>query len=354
MKILELFENTITKNDHIIKPYIIAEAGVNHEGDINLAKRLISEAKEGGAHAIKFQTYKADTIASKNSPAYWDLSKEPTDSQFKLFKKYDNFWKKEFQELKQYCDEVDIEFMSTPFDVESAKFLNEMMDVIKISSSDITNRPFIEFLCEFNKPIILSTGASNIDEIYEAVEWISSKKVPLVLLQCVLNYPTADDNANLGMIKDLQKRFPNNLIGYSDHTLPGDMRILEIATLLGASILEKHFTHDKNLPGNDHYHAMDKDDLKIFNANLKRTFSVIGSQEKFALQDEDSARLNARRSLVAACNIDKGQTISKDHLTWKRPAHGVSPRDIDNVLGMRALRQIKEDELINWEMLSPQ
>jgi N-acetylneuraminate synthase len=244
--------------------------------------------------------------------------------------------------------------MSTPFDVESAKFLNEMMDVIKISSSDITNRPFIEFLCEFNKPIILSTGASNIDEIYEAVEWISSKKVPLVLLQCVLNYPTADDNANLGMIKDLQKRFPNNLIGYSDHTLPGDMRILEIATLLGASILEKHFTHDKNLPGNDHYHAMDKDDLKIFNANLKRTFSVIGSQEKFALQDEDSARLNARRSLVAACNIDKGQTISKDHLTWKRPAHGVSPRDIDNVLGMRALRQIKEDELINWEMLSPQ
>jgi N-acetylneuraminate synthase len=354
MKILELFKNTITKNDHIIKPYIIAEAGVNHEGDINLAKRLISEAKEGGAHAIKFQTYKADTIASKNSPAYWDLSKEPTDSQFKLFKKYDNFWKKEFQELKQYCDEVDIEFMSTPFDVESAKFLNEMMDVIKISSSDITNRPFIEFLCEFNKPIILSTGASNIDEIYEAVEWISSKKVPLVLLQCVLNYPTADDNANLGMIKDLQKRFPNNLIGYSDHTLPGDMRILEIATLLGASILEKHFTHDKNLPGNDHYHAMDKDDLKIFNANLKRTFSVIGSQEKFALQDEDSARLNARRSLVAACNIDKGQTISKDHLTWKRPAHGVSPRDIDNVLGMRALRQIKEDELINWEMLSPQ
>ena len=354
MKILELFKNTITKNDHIIKPYIIAEAGVNHEGDINLAKRLISEAKEGGAHAIKFQTYKADTIASKNSPAYWDLSKEPTDSQFKLFKKYDNFWKKEFQELKQYCDEVDIEFMSTPVDVESAKFLNEMMDVIKISSSDITNRPFIEFLCEFNKPIILSTGASNIDEIYEAVEWISSKKVPLVLLQCVLNYPTADDNANLGMIKDLQKRFPNNLIGYSDHTLPGDMRILEIATLLGASILEKHFTHDKNLPGNDHYHAMDKDDLKIFNANLKRTFSVIGSQEKFALQDEDSARLNARRSLVAACNIDKGQTISKDHLTWKRPAHGVSPRDIDNVLGMRALRQIKEDELINWEMLSPQ
>lgn len=352
MKILELFENKISTNDCIIKPYIIAEAGVNHEGDISLAKRLISEAKEGGADAIKFQTYKANTIASKNSPAYWDLSKESTDSQFKLFKKYDKFWKDEFQELKQYCDEMGIEFMSTPFDVESAIFLNEMMDVIKISSSDITNRPFIEFLCEFNKPIILSTGASNLDEIYDAVKWIKNKEVPLALLQCILNYPTANDNANLGMIKDLQKRFPNNLIGYSDHTLPDNMKILEIATLLGASILEKHFTHDKNLPGNDHYHAMDKEDLKIFNANLNETFSILGSQEKFALEEENPARLNARRSLVASCNIEKGQRISKDHLTWKRPAHGVSPKDIDKVLGMRTIRKIKEDEIINWDMLS--
>lgn len=352
MKILELFENKTAANDCIIEPYIIAEAGVNHEGDINLAKRLIFEAKEGGANAIKFQTYKADTIASKNSPAYWDLSKETTDSQFKLFQKYDKFWKQEFHELKQYCDELDIEFLSTPFDIESATFLNDMMDVIKISSSDITNRPFIEFLCEFKKPIILSTGASNLDEIYEAVEWIDKKGVSLALLQCILNYPTPNENANLGMIKDLQKRFPNNLIGYSDHTLPGDMRILEMATLLGASILEKHFTHDKSLPGNDHYHAMDKEDLKIFKSNIKATFSVIGSQEKFALKDENPARLNARRSLVASCDIKKGQKISKDDLTWKRPAHGVSPKDIDKVLGMKALRHINEDEIINLEMLS--
>ncbi len=353
MKILELFENKTAANDCIIEPYIIAEAGVNHEGDINIAKQLISEAKEGGANAIKFQTYKAHTIASKNSPAYWDLSKETTESQFKLFQKYDKFWKQEFQELKQYCDEVDIEFMSTPFDLESAKFLNDMMDVIKISSSDITNKPFIEFLCEFNKPILLSTGASNITEIQEAVEWINKKGVPLALLQCILNYPTPNENANLGMIKDLQKRFPNNLIGYSDHTLPGDMRILEMATLLGASILEKHFTHDKSLPGNDHYHAMDKEDLKIFKSNIKATFSVIGSQEKFALKDENPARKNARRSLVANRDISQGEEISMDLLTWKRPANGISPKYIDDVLGMTAIREIEEDEILNWDMLNP-
>src|ERR1700751_3282940 len=128
-------------------PYIIAEAGVNHEGSMDLAKRLIDEAAEGGAHAIKFQTYKAETIASKDSPYYWDISKEPTRSQFELFKKYDKFWKKEYEELKVHCDKVGIEFMSTPFDAESAKFLNDLMNVFKISSSDITNLPFIELQC---------------------------------------------------------------------------------------------------------------------------------------------------------------------------------------------------------------
>ena len=142
MKILDLFINPPKRE--IVKPYMIAEAGVNHEGSIDTAKRLIDEAKEGGAHAIKFQTYKAETIASKDSPAYWDLTKEPTDSQFKLFKKHDKFWKDEFVKLKEYCDKIDIEFMSTPFDVESAKFLNELMPVFKVSSSDITNKPFID------------------------------------------------------------------------------------------------------------------------------------------------------------------------------------------------------------------
>ena len=157
MKIKDIVSQSIIRNDEIKSPYIIAEAGVNHEGSMDIAKRLIDEAAEGGAHAIKFQTYKADTIASKDSPAYWDITEEPTDSQYKLFKKYDKFWKNEFEQLKMYCDKVGIEFLSTPFDIESAKFLNEMMDVFKISSSDITNKPFIDYISDFGKPIILST-----------------------------------------------------------------------------------------------------------------------------------------------------------------------------------------------------
>ena len=351
MKILDLFNNHTFKNDSVMRPYIIAEAGVNHEGDMALAKRLIYEAKEGGAHAIKFQTYKASTIASKDSPAYWDLNKEPTDSQFKLFQKYDKFWKREFEDLKGYCDAVGIEFMSTPFDVESAKFLSEMMDVIKISSSDITNRPFIEFLCDFGKPIILSTGASHLHEIQEAVGWIENAKVPLALLHCILNYPTEDQNAHLGMIKDLQKRYTRNVIGYSDHTLPNDMKVLEMATLLGAVILEKHFTHDKTLPGNDHYHAMDMHDLKRFNVNLERTFKILGVQEKHALQEENPARANARRSLVASEVIYEGERVLEEQLTWKRPAHGISPKYIGDVVGKRAVRRIEEDEVLHWHML---
>ncbi|MFM1998598.1 MAG: hypothetical protein RL204_545, partial [Bacteroidota bacterium] len=254
------------------RPYMIAEAGVNHEGSMDLAKRLIDEAAEGGAHAIKFQTYKAETIASKDSPYYWDITKEPTRSQFELFKKYDKFWKKEYEELARYCETAGIEFMSTPFDVESATFLNDLMSVFKISSSDLTNLPFIEYQCSFGKPIILSTGAAFKWEVMQAVETIEKHGNQLCLMHCVLNYPTMDENANLGMIKDMIRLFPDVVPGYSDHTLPKDMHTCEVATLLGAAVIEKHFTHDKTLPGNDHYHAMDKEDLKNFWKRMDRTF----------------------------------------------------------------------------------
>lgn len=346
MKLLEIFKKGVDNETPIVKPYIIAEVGVNHEGSMKTAKRLVDEAKEGGAHAVKFQSYKAETIASKDSPAYWDLTKEPTESQFELFKKHDSFWKDEMQELKNYCDEVDIEFMSTPFDVESAEFLNTMMDVFKISSSDITNKPFIQYICKFGKPIILSTGASDLEEVQSALDWIKPFNVPLALLHCVLNYPTPDKNANLGMIKGLKKEFPNNIIGYSDHTLPKDMKVLEMATLLGAVIIEKHFTHDKTLIGNDHYHAMDMEDLKIFNKNIATTFETLGSFKIEAIADEEKSRLNARRSLVAANDIPKGNIIKRGDLTFKRPAHGISPKYIDDVIGKVAKFDINEDDII--------
>jgi len=351
MKLKELFETVNPCENRVYNPYIIAEVGVNHEGSMELAKRLVDEAKEGGADAVKFQSYKAHTLASKNSPAYWDTTKEPTTSQYELFKKHDSFWKDEMQELKEYCDRVDIEFMSTPFDIESANFLNEMMDVYKISSSDLTNKPFIEYICKFNKPIILSTGASNLHEIQEAVSWIEKYGNPLALLHCVLNYPTPDENANLGMILGLKRAFPDKIIGYSDHTLPKDMKVCEIATLLGSVIIEKHFTHDKTLPGNDHYHAMDKEDLKLLRKNLEKTFKILGSFKVEALEDEEPARQNARRSLVAKRFISKGKVIETDDLTFKRPAHGVSPKFIDEIVGKRAKGDIEEDTVLQWGML---
>ena len=333
------------------RPYIIAEIGVNHECDMNIAKRLIDEASEGGADAVKFQSYKADTLASKDSPAYWDISKEKTLSQHELFKKYDKFWKEEFVQLKAYCDIAKIEFMSTPFDRESAIFLNDLMDVYKISSSDITNKPFIEFLCQFKKPLILSTGASNLDEITDALDWIKPFNLDVALLHCILNYPTNEKNANLGMIKDLQNKFPNNLIGYSDHTLPLDMKTLEIATILGCRIIEKHFTHDKLLEGNDHYHAMDKNDLKRYFELNKRIELITGGKNKKSIESENISRLNARRSLVINQNIKKNTILSLNHLTWKRPANGISPREIDKIIGKKTIKDINEDEILRWEMI---
>ncbi len=334
-----------------IKPYIIAEAGVNHECDLDTAIEIINQAAEGGADAIKFQTYRADTIASRVSPAYWDTSKEETLSQFELFSKYDKFWKSEFELLKKQCERVGIEFMSTPFDVESAKFLNDLMDVFKISSSDITNKPFIKFIAEFKKPILLSTGASNIDEIRTAVNWIEEEDLNVSIMHCILNYPTLDSNANLAMISDLQEKFPENIIGYSDHTLPGDLNILRTATILGAQIIEKHFTNDKNLPGNDHYHSMDVKDLNKFTEEVNSIFNILGSNKKQALATEIPAIKNARRSLVALCDIEEREIILESHITFKRPASGISPSQIDKVIGKKSLVKIKKDEIITWEMI---
>ena len=225
------------------------------------------------------------------------------------------------------------------------------MDVFKISSSDITNKPFIEFICNFKKPIILSTGASFLYEIQESVSWIERAGNTLALLHCVLNYPTPDENANLGMILGLKRAFPDKIIGYSDHTLPKDMQICKNAILLGATIIEKHFTHDKTLTGNDHYHAMDKNDLTKFKKEIEETFKILGKFEVSALDDEKLARDNARRSLVASKDIKKGDIIKRDDLTFKRPASGISPKFIDDIVGRRAFCNISEDDILKWNMV---
>lgn len=353
MKIQEIFHNNASLKGRVANPYVIAEVGVNHEGDFDLARRLIEEAAEGGADAVKFQTYKAETLASRHSPAYWDISKEATKSQFELFSKYDKFWKKEYEKLKEICSVNNVDFMSTPFDRESAEFLNDLMDVYKIASADITNKPLVEQISSYNKPILLSTGAANLDEIHAATGWIrENHEGDIALLHCILNYPCENRNANLGMIRGLQAEFPDYVIGYSDHTLPGDMQVLELASILGAQILEKHFTHDKSLPGNDHYHAMDKDNLKSFRNKMKNIHELIGSYVKTAIPSEDPAREHARRSLVAARDIPAGTALVAEDLISKRPAHGISPAFIEDVVGRTTKVSIVEDDLLSWDQLA--
>ena len=340
------------------KPFIIAEIGVNYyevakKENIELvdaAKLMMKEAKDAGADAVKFQTYKAEMLASKDSPAYWDTKKEPTRSQYELFKSYDQFGEDEYRELANYSKRGNIIFLSTPFDYEAVDFLNDLMPVFKISSSDITNIPFIRYIAKKQKPIFLSTGASTIDEIKDAVSAIENERNnQIVIMHCILNYPTKYEDANLGMIKHLKKVFPDYLIGYSDHTLPDpNMLVLTTAVLFGAKIIEKHFTLDKSLKGNDHYHSMDPEDLRRFIDNLEMVKKIIGREGKVPLDSELSARKYARRSIVAKMDIPEDTVISEDMLTFKRPGTGIGPNFWENVIGKKAKRDIKEDEIIKW------
>ena len=271
-------------------PFLIAEIGVNfydiadkeNISYMDAAKLMIDEASECGVNAVKFQSYKANTIASKDSPAYWDLSEEPTTSQYELFKKFDKFGEEEYRQLADYCKSKNIMFLSTPFDFESADYLDEFMDIYKISSSDLTNIPFIKHIASKNKPILLSTGASTLNEIKNAVRAIEEiSTVDIAIMHCVLSYPTAYEDANLSMIKDLAENFQDYEIGYSDHTKPDDnMLVLITAYNYGADIIEKHFTLDKTLKGNDHYHAMDPHDVRKFKEHVRFINKLKGRKDK--------------------------------------------------------------------------
>lgn len=337
------------------KPYIIAEIGVNHEGSIDQAKRLIDQAKHGGADAAKFQSYKAGTLASKHSPSYWDTSKEPTLSQYALFKKYDNFGPDDFVTLAEHCQNVGIDFLSTPFDDAAIEFLEPIVPFFKIASADLTNIPFLRKVASKGKPVVLSTGASTLGEIDVAVKALTLAGCKdLALLHCILNYPTENSNAHLRMIEGLKRAYPNKIIGYSDHTLPDDaMTSLVTAYLLGAVILEKHFTHDKSLPGNDHYHAMNQQDLKRLVDLIKNIDTLMGQSDfKEPIVTEAISRKNARRSIVLTRDVIAGHQITSDDLTYKRPGTGISPLYWDEVLGRRTSSALQADHVLQWQDLS--
>ena len=333
------------------EPYIIAEIGVNHEGSLTQAKKLIELAHQGGADAAKFQSYKADTLASKQSPAYWDTSKEPTTSQHQLFQKYDSFEPEDYVALAHHCQQVGIEFLSTPFDDAAIEFLDPLVPFFKIASADLTNLPFLRKIAQKGKPVVLSTGAATLAEIDLAVETLETSGCEdIALLHCILNYPTENTNAHLGMIKGLQRAYPTKLIGYSDHTLPDNaMTSLVTAHLLGAVVLEKHFTHDKTLPGNDHYHAMDVNDLARFVELSDQVHTLLGdSDHKAPIPTESISRLNARRSIVLTQSLSAGHQLTEADLTYKRPGTGVSPLHWDQVIGQTLVRDLAEDHVLQW------
>ena len=332
-------------------PYFIAEIGVNHENSIERAKKLILLAKKGGADGVKFQTYKAETLASKKSPSYWDTKQIKIKSQYELFKKFDHFNFEDYKNLALFCKKNKIDFLSTPFDVESVNFLNKFVPFFKIASADITNFPLIRSIARKNKPVVLSTGASNIDEMKEAISELNKYGCnKIVLLHCILNYPTKFNNANLNMITHLKNIFPDKLIGFSDHTYPDkEMRVLVTAYTKGARVIEKHFTDNKRLKGNDHFHSLDYNDLSTFIKKVDFINKIEGKYERKVLESEKISRKNARRSIYTKKKIKKGEILDDKNIIPKRPGKGISPVNWDKIIGKKITKDLDEDMEIEWK-----
>lgn len=336
-----------------LNPYVIAEIGVNHEGSLSRAQALIESAARGGAHAAKFQTYKAELLAAKHtSPAYWDQTKERTSSQYELFQRWDNFGDHEYQVLAQTCIDNGIDFMSTPFDFEAADSLAPMMPAIKIASADITNVPLIRLVASKGKPVIISTGAATIAEVHTAVD-IATKAgaTDITLLHCILNYPTSLENAQLAQIDVLKNEFGDRCaIGYSDHVTPepnGDVPALVAATLLGSRVLEKHFTDDKNGVGNDHYHAVDEVDLARFTSELARIRAGYGDGVR-DLSGQQQAISNARRRIIARHDLAVGHVVTESDLIPLRSNIGIEIDNWDAVVGATIITAVEADQPVIW------
>ena len=320
---------------------------------LDAAKMYIDKAAEAGVDCAKFQSYKASTIVSKNSPAYWDTTKEPTKTQYELFQKHDGFGEKEYKILCDYTHEKGMDFTSTPFDYASADYLYDMVDFYKISSSDLSNLPFVKYIGMKGKPVYISVGAAYLSEVDTAVRILKEAGCKdIVLLHCVLSYPTSPNNANLRVIETLKKVFTDVRVGFSDHVAPDEsMMTLATAYLLGAEVIKKHFTLDKSLPGNDHYHSGDPEDFKKAISNFRWIGIVLGSGEKTVLECEQIPRREARRSLVLTRDMKKGEIISENDLMPKRPGTGISPEYSNIVIGRRISRGLEEDTILTWDMV---
>lgn len=328
------------------KTMIIAEAGVNHNGDFEIAKKMIDVAKECGADVIKFQTAQVDSLVSKNaSMAKYqkeNIGKETSQKEMleKLLLNYE-----EFETLFQYCKEIGIRFLSTPFDVKSIDFLDSLgCSIWKIPSGEITNWPYLVKIAKTNKPVILSTGMSSMQEVRDCVALLKKNgTTDITLLHCTTQYPTNYEDVNLNAMLTLGKEFGFEF-GYSDHTNGIEVAIAAVA--MGAKIIEKHFTLDKNMEGPDHKASLEPLELKQMIESIRNVESAFGSGEKKAVESELENIVVARKSIIAARDIKKGEIFTEENITTKRPGNGINPMRWNEVIGKRAIRCFEEDELI--------
>lgn len=343
------------------KPFLIADISLDlcdlAEKEeityVDAAKFLIDEAMSCGMDAVSFQSFKAENIISRDLSAYDSMDSADINSYFDSFKKYDMFGVGEFRQLAQYCRDIGITFLAAPLDYESVDYLDDFLDVFEISSADIDNIPFIEYIASKNKPILLSTGAATLMEIKTAIKAIEDvSTVDVVIMHSVLSFPTDYQDANLLMIKDLIHNFPEYEIGYSDHTQSDEnMLILTTAYNYGAVVLKKHFTYDRHNDSVESKYSMDPDDVIKLKKNLLFLSKVNGRVNKQPLICESSAKREYRKSIVAKTNIKKGKIISESDVAFKRPGVGISPAYVDDIIGKIATKKISKDALITSEML---
>lgn len=337
-----MFKYTKIKPDGV---FVIAEAGVNHNGDFENAKKLVLAAKEAGVDAVKFQTFKTENLVTIDAKkAEYQEKATEQGTQFDMLKKLELTYD-EFRELKRFCDNENIKFLSTAFDLDSIEFLHSLgMDIWKIPSGEITNYPYIKKIAEFNEPIILSTGMADFDEIKAAKDLIREyNNNELVILHCTTAYPTDFKDVNLTVMNKIKEEMGVN-IGYSDHTIGIEVPIA--ATTLGATVIEKHFTLDKNMEGPDHSASLEPDELKEMVNSIRNIEIALGDGKKNISEIEKANKQVARKSIVAKTDIKKGEIFTENNLTIKRPGTGISPMNWNEIIGTEAKRDYKKDELI--------
>lgn len=325
------------------KTFIIAEAGVNHNGSLELAKKLIDVAKNCGCDAVKFQTFIAQNVVSKfaKKAQYQIENTKNQESQLEMIKKLELSFA-EFLELKNYCDNQEILFMSTPFDLESIDFLASLkMNIFKIPSGEITNLPYLRKINLLKTKVILSTGMANLEEIENALKILKDCQVSV--LHANTQYPTPMEDVNLNAMLTIKNKF-NLEVGYSDHTQGIEIAIASVA--LGAKIIEKHFTIDKNMDGPDHKASLEPHELKAMVNSIRNIEKAFGDGIKKPSKSEINNIEIARKSIVAKTKINKGEIFSEKNITTKRPALGISPMKWDEIIGSIAQRNYEEDELI--------